>query len=38
MVQEDMMQKKIDGVNNLNRRNVSSSASDRIDDGKYKTV
>ncbi len=65
MVQEDMMQKKIDelanlwnktkdpkykdewykyikewadGVNNLNRRNVSSSASDRKDDGKYKTV
>ena len=26
-----------DGVNNSNRRNVSSSASDRKDDGKYKT-
>ena len=27
-----------DGVNNSNRRNVSSSASHRRDDSKYKTV
>ena len=27
-----------DGVNNLDRRDVSSSASDRRDDVKYKTV
>ena len=27
-----------DGHDNSNRRNVSSSASDRKDDGKYKTV
>jgi hypothetical protein len=27
-----------DGVNNLDRRNVSSSASDRKDAGKCKTV
>ena len=26
------------GINNTNRRNVSSSSSDRRDDGKYKTV
>ena len=26
------------GINNSNRRDVSSSASDREDDGKYKTV
>ena len=26
------------GLNNTNRRNVSSSSSDRRDDGKYKTV
>ena len=28
----------VNGINNTDRRNVSSGASDRRDDGKYKTV
>ena len=43
MVQKDTMQKKIDkewadGNDNSNRRNVSSSASNKRDAGKLKAV